>query len=116
MIMVIISSSITKIPADYKDFFIGSENKLQLAKFLCENALKFPLDIWKAVYICSQFQDPEKCFKLQCSSFIEVADLKYHLEADSRMFNHIFHFAKFLNYEIVFLSPDTDVSFLGIYF
>lgn len=38
---LIITSPVTKIPADYEDFFIIPENKLQLLRFLCHNALKF---------------------------------------------------------------------------
>jgi len=39
-----------------------------------------------------------------------------HLEADSRIFCHIFHAVKIQTAHITIISADTDVFILGIYF
>ncbi|KAL4720666.1 hypothetical protein ACJJTC_019395 [Scirpophaga incertulas] len=118
---VMITSPLTNIPADCKDFFMSTENKLQLVKFLCKHAPTYAeVNDDKELYICGGFDDPTKCFKLQgaTSAFSEVTDLKSnHLEADCRIFCHIFQAVKQnMQTEIIILSPDTDIFVLGIYF
>ena len=69
------------------------------------------------LYICGGFYDPTKCFKLHGSLFLEVPELNLdHLEADSRIFCHIFHAVKIQAAHIIIISADTDVFILGIYF
>ncbi|XP_043480323.1 uncharacterized protein LOC122510010 [Leptopilina heterotoma] len=115
--MIILNNS-TKIPVDTKSFFASSENKLQLVKFLCKYALKeVKIQENRELYISGGFDDPTKCYKLQSNSISEIFALKSnHLEADSRMFSHIFHAADTQNAHIIILSADTDVFILGIYF
>ena len=49
--------------------------------------------------------------------FFEVPELNSnHLEADSRIFCHIFHAVKIQAAHIIIISADTDVFILGIYF
>ncbi|CAH0397872.1 unnamed protein product [Chilo suppressalis] len=115
---IIISNEHTKIPANCNNFFASTENKLQLVRFLCTAAPKYAqIKEDCELYICGGFDDPTKCFKLQVSSFVEVPDLNSnHLEADLRMFCHIFHAVKIQSAHVIILSTDTDVFILGIYF
>ncbi|GFR19225.1 uncharacterized protein TNCT_679571 [Trichonephila clavata] len=114
----IISNEHNKIPANCNNFFSSTENKLQLVRFLCTAAPRYAqVNEDCELYICGGFEDPTKCFKLQGSSFFEVPDLNSnHLEADSRMFGHIFHAVKIKLGHIIIISADTDVFILGIYF
>lgn len=114
----IISNEHTKIPANCNNFFSSTENKLQLVRFLCTAAPRYAqVNEDCELYICGGFEDPTKCFKLQGSSFFEVPDLNSnHLEADSRMFGHIFHAVKIKLGHIIIICADTDVFILGIYF
>lgn len=114
----IITNDHTKIPTNCNNFFSGTENKLQLVRFLCAAAPRY-IQVKEdcELYICGGFDDPTKCFKLQSSSFLEIPDLNSnHLEADSRMFSHMFHAVKIQSAHIIILSADTDVFILGIYF
>ncbi|KAG5898377.1 hypothetical protein JTB14_015808 [Gonioctena quinquepunctata] len=115
---VIISSHSTKIPADCKAFLANIQNKLQLVRFLCTNATKYAqVKEDCEMYICGGFDDPTKCFNLQGSLFCEVLELQSnHLEADSRMFCHMFHSVRIQSAHIIIISADTDVFILGIYF
>lgn len=119
--LVNISSQATKVPSSCNDFFVSPENKFQLVKFLCKSApLLAKIRKDSELYICGGFDDPSRCYKLRGSTFTEVLDLKSdQLEADSRMFNHVFHAAENTdhnpNYDVIILSPDTDVFILGIY-
>lgn len=116
---VMITSPLAKIPADCKDFFTSTENKLQLVKFLCKYAPTYAeVSENSELYICGGFDDPTKCYKLQGGNFTEVTNLKSnHLEADCRIFCHIFQGVKQnTETEIIILSPDTDIFVLGIYF
>ena len=114
---IIISNNHTKIPTNCNNFFSSTENKLQIVRFLCTAAPRYaqiPEDC--ELYVCGGFDEPTKCFKLQNSLFFEVPDLNSnHLEADSRMFCHIFHAVKNHSAHII-LSADTDVFILGIHF
>lgn len=115
---IIISNHSTKIPTDCKAFFSSTQNKLQLVRYLCTTAPKYAqVKEDCEIYICGGFDDPTKCFKLQGSSFCEVLELKSnHLEADSRMFGHIFHAVRIQSAHVIILSADTDVFILAIYY
>lgn len=97
---------------------MSTENKLQLVKFLCKHASTYTkVNENSELYICGGFEDPTKCFRLQGATFTEVTDLQSnHIEADSRMFCHIFHAVEHNDSaEIIILSPDTDIFVLGLY-
>lgn len=115
---IIISNHSTNIPTDCKAFLTNAHNKLQLVRFLCANAPKYAqVKEDCEMYICGGFDDPTKCFKLQGSSICEVLELQSnHLEADSRMFVHIFHGARIQSAHIIIISADTDVFVLAVYF
>lgn len=115
---IIISSQHTKIPTNSKNFLLSTANKLQLVRFLCTNAPTYvQLNEDCEMYICGGFEDPTKCFKLKGSSFSEAFELNSnHLEADSRMFCHMFHAVRVQDVHIIILSADTDVFILGIHF
>ena len=69
------------------------------------------------IFVEDFVDDPTKCFKLYDSLFFEVPDLNSnHLEADSRIFCHIFDAVKIQAAHIIIISADTDVFILGIYF
>ncbi|KAL4711050.1 hypothetical protein ACJJTC_015226 [Scirpophaga incertulas] len=103
---------------DCKAFLTNAHNKLQLVQFLCTNAPKYAqVKEDCEMYICGGFDDTTKCFKLQGSSICEVLELQSnHLEADSRMFAHIFHAVRIQSAHIIIISADTDVFVLAVYF
>ncbi|KAK9876110.1 hypothetical protein WA026_011226, partial [Henosepilachna vigintioctopunctata] len=113
---IIISNDSTKIPTDCKAFPTNAHNKLQLVRFLCANAPKYAqVKEDCEMYICGGFDDTTKCFKLQGSSICEVLELQSnHLEADSRMFAHIFHAVRIQSAHIIIISADTDVFVLAV--
>lgn len=114
----VISNDHTRIPTNCNNFFSSLENKLQLVRMLCTAAPRYAqVKEHCNLYICGGFDDPTQCFTLQGSSFFEIPDLSSnHLEADSRMFCHIFHAIKIQPAHIIILSTDTDVFILGIHF
>ena len=63
------------------------------------------------------FVYPKKCFKLHGTLFFEASEINSnHLEADSRIFCHIFHAVKIQTAHITIISADKDVFILEIYF
>lgn len=115
---IIISSPSTKVPADCKVFFSCSQNKLQLVQFLCQYAPTFlQINSETEIFISGGYEDPTKCFKLQDNALSEVIDLKSnHLEADCRMFSHIFHAVRGGIEDVFIKSADTDIFVIAVHF
>lgn len=68
------------------------------------------------MYLSERSHDPTQWFRLHGSSSPEAFELKYsYLEADYRMFSHIFYAVKIQPTHVIILSAITDVFILGVY-
>jgi hypothetical protein len=107
----------TKV-VQWRSFLRNSSNKMELISFLVsqwkeERCRRKMAERSKIVYVTSG----EKCFKITGEGFDEVAELfSTQEEADTRMFLHAVHIARYAYQAIIILSMDTDVRLLCLAF
>lgn len=113
-----INDAQTKIPKNTKTFLTQSHNKLELVKFLCQNAFNYVKLSNKnqKLFISGGFPNVQKCYKICNKSMFEVPDLQSnHLEADTRILSHAFYSVD-RNVDVIIHSVDTDIFILCIHF